>query len=100
VVTRHGNVYLLSKQRAEKYVAEAMHIFRSAEKGLKASRLDRSHRIGSFGSRGRGRPPPAHFQDICTGSSALRSGTNADRCITCTSVLAPRPITVANPCRA
>jgi DNA-binding IclR family transcriptional regulator len=43
VIARHGNVYLLSKQRAQnqtKYVAEAMHIFRAAEKGLKASELD------------------------------------------------------------
>jgi predicted transcriptional regulator len=43
VIARHGNVYLLSKQRAQnqtKYVTEAMHIFRTAEKGLKASELD------------------------------------------------------------
>jgi predicted transcriptional regulator len=43
VIARHGNVYLMSEQRAQnqtKYVAEAMHIFRIAEKGLKASELN------------------------------------------------------------
>jgi hypothetical protein len=42
VIARHGNVYLLSKERAlyqSKYVTEAMRIFRTAEKGLKASEL-------------------------------------------------------------
>jgi predicted transcriptional regulator len=43
VVVRHGNVYLLSEERADnqtKYVTEAMRIFRAAEKSLKASKLD------------------------------------------------------------
>ncbi|WP_426608494.1 hypothetical protein [Bradyrhizobium sp. McL0616] len=38
VITREGNVFLLSEQRAHnqtKYVAEAMRIFRAAEKALK-----------------------------------------------------------------
>ena len=43
VIARHGNVYLLSKERAlnqTKYVTEAMRIFRTAEKGFaKASEL-------------------------------------------------------------
>jgi hypothetical protein len=42
VIARHGNVHLLSKERAlnqSKYVTEAMRIFRTAEKGLKASEL-------------------------------------------------------------
>jgi predicted transcriptional regulator len=42
VIARHGNVYLLSKERAHnqtKYVSEAMRIFRIAEKRLKASEL-------------------------------------------------------------
>jgi predicted transcriptional regulator len=42
VIARHGNVYLLSKERAcnqTKYVTEAMRIFRVAEKNLKASEL-------------------------------------------------------------
>jgi len=42
VVARHGNVYLLSEERARnqtKYVTQAMRIFRAAEKGLKASEL-------------------------------------------------------------
>jgi predicted transcriptional regulator len=42
VVARHGNVYLLSEERARnqtKYVTQAMRIFRTAEKGLKASEL-------------------------------------------------------------
>src|SRR5215475_3076701 len=42
VIARHGNVYLLAKHRAEnqtRYVTEAMHIFRTAEKDLKASEL-------------------------------------------------------------
>ena len=42
VIARHGNVYLLSKERAlnqARYVTEAMRIFRTAEKGLKASEL-------------------------------------------------------------
>jgi predicted transcriptional regulator len=41
-IARHGNVYLLSEDRAHnqtKYVAEAMRIFRAAEKGLKTSEL-------------------------------------------------------------
>jgi predicted transcriptional regulator len=43
VVARHGNVYLLSEERAHnqtKYVTEAMRIFYTAEKSLKASKLD------------------------------------------------------------
>lgn len=43
VIARHGDVYLLSKERAQnqsKYVSEAMRIFRLAEKRLKASELD------------------------------------------------------------
>jgi predicted transcriptional regulator len=43
VIDRHGNVYLLSEERAQnqtKYVTEAMRIFRAAEKSLKASELD------------------------------------------------------------
>jgi predicted transcriptional regulator len=43
VIARHGNVYLLSAERAHnqtKYVTEAMRIFRSAEKSLKAAKLD------------------------------------------------------------
>jgi hypothetical protein len=43
VIARHGNVYLLSEERAHnqtKYVTEAMRIFRVAEKSLKASELD------------------------------------------------------------
>jgi predicted transcriptional regulator len=43
VIARHGNVYLLSIERAHnqtKYVTEAMRIFRIAEKRLKASDLD------------------------------------------------------------
>jgi predicted transcriptional regulator len=43
VIARHGNVYLLSIERAHnqtKYVTEAMRIFRIAEKDLKASELD------------------------------------------------------------
>jgi len=43
VIARHGNVYLLSIERAHnqtKYVTEAMRIFRVAEKRLKASDLD------------------------------------------------------------
>ena len=43
VIARHGNVYLLSEERAKnrtKYVSEAMRIFRTAEKSLKASELD------------------------------------------------------------
>ena len=43
VIARHGNVYLLSEERAHnqtKYVSEAMRIFRAAEKSLKASKLD------------------------------------------------------------
>lgn len=43
VITRQGNVYLLSEERAHnqtKYVTEAMRIFRIAEKHLKASDLD------------------------------------------------------------
>ena len=43
VVARHGNVYLLSEERAQnqtKYVTEAMRIFYIAEKSLKASTLD------------------------------------------------------------
>ena len=42
VIARHGNVYLMSKERAHnqtKYVTDAMRIFRTAEKGLKASEL-------------------------------------------------------------
>jgi CRP-like cAMP-binding protein len=42
VISRHGNVYLLSKQRAQnqsRYVSEAMRIFRTAEKGLKTSEM-------------------------------------------------------------
>jgi len=42
VIARHGNVYLLSEERAHnqtKYVTEAMRIFRSAEKSLKAAKL-------------------------------------------------------------
>jgi CRP-like cAMP-binding protein len=45
VVARHGNVYLLSEERARNqtmYVSEAMRIFRIAEKSLKASELDRT----------------------------------------------------------
>ena len=41
-VARQGNVYLLSEERAHnqtKYVAQAMRIFRAAEKSLKASEL-------------------------------------------------------------
>ena len=43
VIARHGNVYLLSEERAHnqtKYVAEAMRIFHTAEKSLKASKLE------------------------------------------------------------
>jgi len=43
VIARHGNVYLLSEKRAynqTKYVTEAMRIFRTAEKGLEASKLE------------------------------------------------------------
>ena len=43
VIARQGNVYLLSEERAHnqtKYVTEAMRIFRTAEKSLKASKLD------------------------------------------------------------
>ena len=43
VIARHGNVYLLSIERAHnqtKYVTEAMRIFHIAEKHLKASDLD------------------------------------------------------------
>jgi DNA-binding IclR family transcriptional regulator len=43
VIARHGNVYLLSEERAHnqtKYVTEAMRIFRTAEKSLKAAKLD------------------------------------------------------------
>jgi predicted transcriptional regulator len=43
VIARHGNLYLLSEERAHnqtKYVSEAMRIFRTAEKSLKASELD------------------------------------------------------------
>ena len=43
VIARHGNVYLLSIERAHnqtKYVTEAMRIFHIAEKRLKASDLD------------------------------------------------------------
>jgi predicted transcriptional regulator len=42
VITREGNAYLLSEARAQnqtKYVAEAIRIFRAAEKGLKASKI-------------------------------------------------------------
>lgn len=42
VIVRHGNVYLLSEERADnqtKYVTEAMRIFRATEKSLKASKL-------------------------------------------------------------
>jgi CRP-like cAMP-binding protein len=42
VIARHGNLYLLSKERADnqtKYITEAMRIFRTAEKNLKASRI-------------------------------------------------------------
>ena len=42
VIARQGNVYLLSEERAHnqtKYVTEAMRIFRTAEKSLKASKL-------------------------------------------------------------
>ena len=42
VVARHGNVYLLSEERASnqtKYITQAMRIFRTAEKGLNASEL-------------------------------------------------------------
>jgi hypothetical protein len=41
-IARQGNVYLLSEERAHnqtKYVAQAMRIFRAAEKSLKASEL-------------------------------------------------------------
>jgi predicted transcriptional regulator len=38
VIARHGNVYLCAKNRT-KYVSEAMRIFRTAEKSLKASEL-------------------------------------------------------------
>jgi predicted transcriptional regulator len=43
VIARHGNVYLLSEERAHnqtRYVTEAMRIFRAAEKSLKVSKLD------------------------------------------------------------
>jgi predicted transcriptional regulator len=43
VIARHGHVYLLSEERARnqtKYVTEAMRIFRTAEKSLKAAKLD------------------------------------------------------------
>ena len=43
LIVRRGNVYLLSEERAHnqtKYVADAMRIFRTAEKSLKASELD------------------------------------------------------------
>jgi Crp-like helix-turn-helix domain len=43
VIARYGNVYLLSEERAHnqtKYVAEAMRIFHTAEKSLKASKLE------------------------------------------------------------
>ena len=42
MVARHGNVYLLSEERARnqtKYITEAMRIFGAAEKSLKASKL-------------------------------------------------------------
>jgi CRP-like cAMP-binding protein len=42
VITRRGNVYLLSEERAQnqtKYVTEAMRIFHTAEKSLEASQL-------------------------------------------------------------
>lgn len=42
VVVRHGNVYLLSEERAHnrtKYVTKAMRIFSTAEKSLKASNV-------------------------------------------------------------
>ena len=42
-ITRHGNVYLLSEERAHnqtKYVTDAMRIFRTAEESLKAAKLD------------------------------------------------------------
>ena len=45
VIARQGNVYLLSKERAQnqsRYVGKAMHIFRTAEKDLKVSELDNS----------------------------------------------------------
>jgi DNA-binding IclR family transcriptional regulator len=43
VIARHGNVYLLSEERARnqtRYVPEAMRIFGAAEKSLKASKLN------------------------------------------------------------
>ncbi len=43
MVVRHGNVYLLSEERARnqtKYVTEAMRIFGAAEKSLKVSKLN------------------------------------------------------------
>lgn len=43
VVARHGNVYLLSEERAQnqtKYITEAVRIFYTAEKSLKATNLD------------------------------------------------------------
>ena len=43
MVSRHGNVYLLSEERARnqtKYVTEAMRIFGAADKSLKASKLN------------------------------------------------------------
>jgi predicted transcriptional regulator len=43
VIARHGNVYLLSEERANnrtRYVEKAMRIFRTAEKSLKVSEFD------------------------------------------------------------
>lgn len=43
VVARHGNIYLLSEERARnrtKYVTEAMRIFSAAEQSLRTSKLD------------------------------------------------------------
>ena len=43
VVARHGNVYLLSEERAHnqtRYATEAMRVFHAAERSLKESKLD------------------------------------------------------------
>ena len=54
MVARHGNVYLLSEERARnqtKYITEAMRIFRIAEKRLKTSDLDAISSAASPASR-------------------------------------------------
>ena len=54
VVARHGNVYLLSEERAKnrtKYVTEAMRIFTAAEQSLRTSKLGPSGRQSAEQSR-------------------------------------------------